>query len=65
MCIRDRHKEDVSLRPLIDDLVAKISLKAGKRVEFNTVYHRCETIYADAFCLRAVLGKDVYKRQLL
>ena len=50
------HKEDVSLRPLIDDLVAKISLKAGKRVEFNTVYHRCETVYADAFCLREVLG---------
>ena len=50
------HKEDVSLRPLIDDLIAKISLKAGKRVEFNTVYHRCETVYADAFCLREVLG---------
>lgn len=50
------HKEDVSLRPLIDDLVAKIALKAGKRVEFNTVYHRCETVYADAFCLREVLG---------
>lgn len=50
------HKEEVTLRPLIDDLVAKISLKAGKRVEFNTVYHRCETAYADAFCLREVLG---------
>ena len=50
------HKEEVALRPLLDDLVAKISLKAGKRVEFNTVYHRCETVYADAFCLREVLG---------
>ena len=50
------HKEEVALRPLLDALVAKISLKAGKRVEFNTVYHRCETVYADAFCLREVLG---------
>ena len=50
------HKEEVSLRPLLNDLIAKISLKANKKVEFNTVYHRCETVYADAFCLREVLG---------
>lgn len=50
------HKEEVALRPLLDDLIAKISLKSNKKVEFNTVYHRCETVYADAFCLREVLG---------
>lgn len=50
------HIEEVALRPLIDDLIAKTSLKATKKVEFNTVYHRCDTIYADAFCLREVLG---------
>lgn len=50
------HKEEVALRPLFDDLIAKISLKVNKKVEFNTVYHRCETVYADAFCLREVLG---------
>lgn len=50
------HKEEVPLRPLVDDLIAKISLKAGKKVEFNTIYHRCETVYADAFCLREVLS---------
>lgn len=50
------HKEEVPLRPLIDDLIAKTSMKATKKVQFNTVYHRCETIYADAFCLREVLG---------
>ena len=50
------HKEEVPLRPLLDDLIAKISLKAGKKVEFNTIFHRCEAVYADAFCLREVLG---------
>lgn len=50
------HKEEIALRPLLNDLIAKISLKANKKVEFNTVYHRCETVYADAFCLREVLG---------
>lgn len=50
------HKEEVPLCPLIDDLTAKILLKASKKVEFNTLYHRCETVYADAFCLREVLG---------
>lgn len=50
------NKEEVPLRPLMDDLLAKISLKAGKKIEFNTLYHRCETVYADAFCLREVLS---------
>lgn len=50
------NKEEVVLRPLLDDLIAKITLKATKKVEFNVVYHRCETVYADAFCLREVLG---------
>lgn len=50
------NKEEVALRPLVDDLIAKISLKAGKKVEFSTVYHRCEAVFADAFCLREVLG---------
>lgn len=50
------HKEEVVLRSLLDDLIAKISLKSNKKVEFNTVYHRCETVYADVFCLREVLG---------
>lgn len=53
------HKEEVALRPLLDDLIAKISLKVNKKVEFNTVYHRCETVYADAFCLREVLSNLV------
>lgn len=53
------HKEEVALRPLLDDLVAKTSLKAGKKIDFNIVFHRCETIYADAFCLREVLGNLV------
>lgn len=50
------HKEEVALRPLLDDLIAKISLRSNKKVEFNTVYHRCEMVYADVFCLREVLG---------
>lgn len=50
------HKEEVPLRPLLNDLIGKISLKANKKVEFNTVFHRCETAYADAFCLKEVLG---------
>jgi len=50
------HQEEVPLRPLLDDIIAKISLKTSKRVEFTTVYHRCEMVYADAFCLREVLG---------
>lgn len=50
------HKEEVLLRPLLEDLIAKITLKAHKKVEFNTVYHRCESVYADAFCLQEVLG---------
>lgn len=50
------HKEEVPLRPLLDDLIAKISLKVSKKVEFNTIYHRCESVYADAFCLREVLS---------
>ncbi len=50
-------REEVPLRPLLDDMIAKISLKTSKkRVEFTTVYHRCEMVYADAFCLREVLG---------
>ncbi len=48
--------EEVPLCPLIDDLIAKILLKASKKIEFNTLYHRCETVYADAFCLREVLS---------
>ena len=48
--------EEVPLCPLIDDLTAKILLKADKKIEFNTLYHRCETVYADAFCLREVLS---------
>lgn len=50
------HRKEVFLRPLLDDLIVKTSLKAGKKVEFNIVYHRCETVYADAFCLREALG---------
>lgn len=49
-------KEEVTLRPLLEDLITKISLKGDKKVEFTTVYHRCETVYADAFCLREVLS---------
>lgn len=50
------HKEEVPLRPLIDDLTAKILLKAGKKITFGTVFHRCETVWADAFCLHEVLS---------
>lgn len=50
------NKEEVPLRPLLHDLTAKTSLKASKQVVFHTVYHRCESVYADAFCLREVLG---------
>lgn len=53
------NKEEVVLRPLLNDLITKTSLKAGKKVDFNVVYHRCETVYADAFCLREVLGNLV------
>lgn len=53
------HKEEVPLRPLLDDLITKISLKATKKVDFNVVYHRCESVYADAFSLREVLGNLV------
>lgn len=48
--------EELPLRPLIDDLTAKILLKASKKVQFCTLYHRCEAVYADAFCLREVLS---------
>lgn len=50
------HKEEVSLRPLIDDLMAKALLKAGKKITFGAVFHRCETVWADAFCLHEVLS---------
>lgn len=50
------HKEEVPLRPLLDDLIAKISLKVSKKVVFTTVYHRCEAVSADAFCLSEVLS---------
>lgn len=53
------NKEEVVIRSLLNDLIAKTSLKAGKKVDFNVVYHRCETVYADAFCLREVLGNLV------
>lgn len=53
------HKEDVPLRPLLEDLTVKVSLKATKKVNFNVVYHRCESVYADAFSLREVLGNLV------
>lgn len=52
-------KEEVALRPLLDDLMGKTALKAGKKISFNVVFHRCETVYADAFCLREVLGNLV------
>lgn len=52
-------KEEVALRPLLDDLMAKATLKAGKKIDFNIVFHRCETVYADAFCLCEVLGNLV------
>lgn len=50
------HKEEVFLRPLLDDLIAKASLKAPKKVSFTTFYHRCESVYADAFYLREVIS---------
>lgn len=53
------NKEEVVLRTLLNDLIAKTTLKVGKKVDFNVVYHRCETVYADAFCLREVLGNLV------
>lgn len=53
------HKEEVPLRPLLDDLISKIALKTIKKVHFNVVYHRCESVYADAFSLREVLGNLV------
>ena len=53
------NKEEVALRSLLNDLIAKTSLKVGKKIDFNVVYHRCETVYADAFCLREVLGNLV------
>lgn len=50
------HKENVDLEPLIDDLIEKFRLKAHKPVEFSKVFHRCQSVYADAFCLREILS---------
>ena len=50
------HKENVDLEPLIDDLIEKFRLKAHKPVEFLKVFHRCQSVYADAFCLREILS---------
>lgn len=54
------HKEDVALRALLEDLTAKVSLKAMKKVEFSVNCSRCESVYADAFSLCEVLGNLVY-----
>ena len=50
------NKEEVLLRSLLDDLIGKFTLKAGKKVEFTTIFHRCDSVPADSFCLREVLS---------
>lgn len=53
------HQTDIALRPLLEDLAAKFSLKATKPVTFSidcpTDFH----ITADAFCMREVLSNLV------
>lgn len=53
------HKEEVSLHALLEDLTAKVSLKATKKVEFSVDCSRCPSVWADAFSLREVLGNIV------
>lgn len=50
------HKETVVLEPLIDDLIEKFRLKTHKPVEFSKAFHHCNSVYADAFCLREILS---------
>lgn len=50
------HKEEVTLAPLIDDLIGKFNLKAYKPIRFSTTFHRCNSVYADAFCLHEILS---------
>ena len=50
------HKETVVLEPLIDDLIEKFRLKNHKPVEFSKAFHHCNSVYADAFCLREILS---------
>lgn len=50
------HKENVVLEPLLDELIEKFRLKAHKPVEFTKIFHRCNSVYADAFCLREIIS---------
>ena len=50
------HPEHLALRPLLDDLTAKFTLKSTKPLTFQVDCPEDFTIYADAFCLREVLS---------
>ena len=50
------HSEHLALRPLLDDLTAKFSLKSTKPLTFQVDCSEDFTVYADAFCLREVLS---------
>lgn len=49
------HKEEVLLRPLLQDISEKFQLKAAKKVHFEIDCEEECTVYVDAFCLREVL----------
>lgn len=53
------HKEEVPLRPLLQDISEKFQLKAVKKVLFEIDCEEECTVYADAFCLREVLSNLV------
>lgn len=50
------NKEEIPLRPLFDNLIRQFTLKSGKKVEFTTTFHRCDSVFADSFCLQEILS---------
>lgn len=50
------HREEVILKPLLEDMAEKFLLKAPKKVDFILNCEDSCSVYADAFCLREVLS---------
>lgn len=50
------NKEEIPLRPLFDNLIRQFTLKTGKKVKFTTTFHRCDSVFADSFCLQEILS---------
>lgn len=50
------HKEEIALKPLLQDQAGKFQLKTAKNIDFSIDCEQNCTVYADAFCLHEVLS---------